>query len=212
MSAGDPSASELFADFLGRSQADFEAFCGEHPQRESELRRLRAELDNLLEVKGQLGLSGTITEEIQRRYGAEPGPAVTLDKEGGVERADDFRSEVIERLGGRSGAFGRYRLKGEVGRGGQGAVIRVWDEDLRRSLAMKVLLGKEVSPLAPPKVDSRKLGRFLEEAQVTGQLDHPGIVPVHELGLDRRPGGLFFTMRFVQGQNLRDHHPTGSTP
>src|SRR5262249_15892429 len=44
--------------------------------------------------------------------------------------------------------------------------------------------------------------RFLEEAQVTGQLDHPGIVPVHEIGLDQN-GRIYFTMRLVQGRDLR---------
>jgi serine/threonine protein kinase len=45
------------------------------------------------------------------------------------------------------------------------------------------------------------LSRFLEEAQVTGQLDHPGIVPVHELGIDAR-GRVFFTMKLVKGKTL----------
>ena len=67
-----------------------------------------------------------------------------------------------------------------------GAILKVWDEDLRRSLAMKVILGKGDGAIGgeTPPVDRRLLARFLEEAQVTGQLDHPGIVPVHELGLD----------------------------
>ena len=47
------------------------------------------------------------------------------------------------------------------------------------------------------------IGRFLEEAQVTGQLDHPGIVPVHELGVD--PAGRpYFTMQLVRGRSLRE--------
>ena len=67
-----------------------------------------------------------------------------------------------------------------------GAILRVWDRDLRRTLAMKVVLGQgeEAKEGNTPAVDDKTLGRFLEEAQVTGQLDHPGIVPVHELGLD----------------------------
>ncbi|MBK7875282.1 MAG: SUMF1/EgtB/PvdO family nonheme iron enzyme [Planctomycetes bacterium] len=93
---------------------------------------------------------------------------------------------------------------GEVGRGGMGAVLKIWDEDLRRTLAMKVVLGKDdpAKPGSTPSVDSRTLGRFLEEAQVTGQLDHPGIVPVHELGLDST-GRVYFTMRLVKGEDLR---------
>ena len=65
--------------------------------------------------------------------------------------------------------------------------------------------GSEVAPRAEPDsdaapvdLDSRRLSRFLEEAQITGQLDHPGIVPVHELGLDDR-GRVYFTMRSCAG-------------
>jgi len=54
---------------------------------------------------------------------------------------------------------------------------------LRRNLAMKVILGSgDASTGDTPQVDPKTFGRFLEEAQVTGQLDHPGIVAVHELG------------------------------
>ncbi len=67
---------------------------------------------------------------------------------------------------------------------------------------MKVVLGKAEQTGETPKVDSKTLGRFLEEAQVTGQLDHPGIVPVHELGLDSE-GQVYFTMKLVKGQDLK---------
>ena len=200
MTSQDPTASELFADHIGRSSADFEELCARHPEKAEELDQLRGEFQKLLEAKGYLGFSGTLSDELQRRYGEGVDPRVTLDAEAGEE--SDYRSDMLERLGGRQGAYGRYLLKGEIGRGGQGAVIRVWDEDLRRSLAMKVLHAQ--GPIfGKPKTDPKKLGRFLEEAQVTGQLDHPGIVPVHELGLDAE-GGPYFTMKLVKGENLRN--------
>ncbi len=92
-----------------------------------------------------------------------------------------------------------YTRKGEIARGGMGAILRVRDESLRRDLAMKVILEGEgrVSP------DSPLVHRFLEEAQVTAQLDHPGVVPVHELGVDEE-GRLFFTMKLVKGRTLAD--------
>jgi hypothetical protein len=89
---------------------------------------------------------------------------------------------------------GRYEPRGEVARGGMGAVLRVFDGELRRTSAMKVMLDARPEPQA--------LGRFLEEAQITGQLEHPGIVPVHELGIDSE-GRVFFTMRLVEGRDLR---------
>src|SRR5258708_865016 len=88
---------------------------------------------------------------------------------------------------------GQYKLIGEIARGGMGAILKAVDNDLHRPVAMKVMLG-----------DSETLrARFVEEAQITGQLEHPGIVPVHELGADKR-GRLFFTMKLVQGRSLAD--------
>ena len=113
-------------------------------------------------------------------------------------------SELLRRLADHGLKQSRYKLEGEVARGGMGAILKVWDEDLRRHLAMKVILGKGASQSEgnTPPVDSRQLARFLEEAQVTGQLDHPGIVPVHELGLDN-DGRVYFTMKLVKGRDLK---------
>lgn len=91
----------------------------------------------------------------------------------------------------------RLAVQGEVARGGMGTVFEVWDLDLRRSLAMKVL-----AKAPDRRLTSRALARFLEEAQITGQLEHPGIVPVHELGIDAE-GRAYFTMRLVRGESLQ---------
>jgi serine/threonine-protein kinase len=90
--------------------------------------------------------------------------------------------------------LGRYEVQGEVGRGGMGCVLRARDPDLNRELALKLLLEEHHGS---PDVERR----FLEEAQVGGQLQHPGVVPVHELGrsADGRP---FFTMKLVRGDTL----------
>ena len=113
-------------------------------------------------------------------------------------------SQVLESLSAHSPRETRYRVGKEIGRGGMGAVLEAWDEDLRRKLAMKVLLRQagDESGQSPPATE-RNVTRFIEEAQITGQLDHPGIVPVHELGVDSS-GRVFFTMRLVQGKDLRD--------
>ena len=88
----------------------------------------------------------------------------------------------------------RYQLFGEIARGGMGAVLKGRDPDLGRDLAIKVLLEMHHDK---PKL----VRRFVEEAQIGGQLQHPGIVPVYELGAfaDRRP---YFTMKLVKGQTL----------
>ncbi|MCC7508444.1 MAG: protein kinase [Planctomycetes bacterium] len=93
-----------------------------------------------------------------------------------------------------AGSKRRYSVIREIARGGMGKVIEVEDNDLRRSVALKVLR-KEM-------LDRRDLvERFLEEAQITGQLEHPNIVPVHEIGVDGR-GNLYFTMKLVEGEDL----------
>ncbi|WP_315857105.1 WD40 repeat domain-containing serine/threonine protein kinase [Stieleria neptunia] len=88
----------------------------------------------------------------------------------------------------------RYRLDGEIARGGMGAILKGRDTDLGRDLAIKVLLD---SHKHKPEV----IQRFVEEAQIGGQLQHPGIAPVYELGqfADERP---FFAMKLVKGQTL----------
>jgi serine/threonine-protein kinase len=87
----------------------------------------------------------------------------------------------------------RYQLQGEIARGGMGAVLRGRDVDLGRDLAVKVLLEKYVDR---PEVARR----FIEEAQIGGQLQHPGVVPVYDIGrFGVRP---FFTMKLVKGQTL----------
>ncbi len=87
----------------------------------------------------------------------------------------------------------RYRLDGEIARGGMGAVLRGRDVDLGRDLAVKVLLEKYA---ARPEV----IRRFIEEAQIGGQLQHPGVVPVYDVGrFGDRP---FFTMKLVKGLTL----------
>ncbi len=107
---------------------------------------------------------------------------------------DDTRQE--------DGRFGPWTLEerlvptGTLGAGGMGAVYRTMDLSLGRRLALKVLRTESA--------DEQGLrALFLEEAQVTAQLAHPSIPPVHELGLteDRRP---FFTMKEVQGRTLLD--------
>src|SRR5262245_15426114 len=95
--------------------------------------------------------------------------------------------------GGRA-AEGRYRLIGEIARGGVGVVWKGHDVDLGRDVAMKVLR-EEFND------DPGVIQRFVEEAQIGGQLQHPGIVPVYEIGL-RADGRPYFTMKLVRGRTL----------
>src|SRR5262245_4246998 len=209
--SSDPrhAAIVVFARWAERQASSegesFEELFAASPALADELRAVRSEWEKVQSLLDELGLTRSLGERLRQRYGSQADPGISLEGEGESGKTGDFTSEVFRRLAGRRGEIGRYRLQGEIASGGQGAILRVWDEDLRRHLAMKVLLGQAELGRSgdTPPVDSRTLGRFLEEAQVTGQLDHPGIVPVHELGLDSA-GRVYFTMKLVQGKTLQE--------
>src|ERR1700736_4804643 len=73
---------------------------------------------------------------------------------------------------------GRIQVRGEVGRGAMGQVLLGFDTKLRREMALKV------THLPRGELPRQLLARFVEEAQVNAQIEHPNIVPVHDLGLD----------------------------
>jgi eukaryotic-like serine/threonine-protein kinase len=119
---------------------------------------------------------------------------------GGAEASgmpvDDEPPRILAgtRPGTAGGRIGRFRILGEVDRGGIGVIYKVRDDHLGRDLALKLL-----SPTSAERPDASR--QFIEEAQVAGQLEHPGIVPVHELGL--AAGTIpYFTMQFVMGEAL----------
>jgi serine/threonine protein kinase len=86
-----------------------------------------------------------------------------------------------------------YRFAGELGRGGMGAVFLVEDSRFGRRVAMKVL--------DLPDRSGELEARLLREARVLAQIEHPGIVPVHDVGA-LADGRVFYTMKYVEGRRL----------
>ncbi len=174
-----PPAAEALLEFLRRRDEgealELDACLAEHPELEHEMRRLWARYDAL----------------------ANSGPLTPADAAASEE---DWTSTGALLGDLEAGGAGRYRVLRELGRGGMGVVFEVADRPLRRTVAMKVLrcpddaeTGSDARA-APP----RAVARFLEEAQLTGQLEHPAIVPVHDLGLDAQ-GRVYYTMPLVHG-------------
>ena len=87
----------------------------------------------------------------------------------------------------------KYEIGGVVAQGGMGAILDAHEATTDRIVAMKVML---------TNVSEADVRRFIGEAKVTAQLEHPNIVPVHELGVDEHEQ-VFYTMKFVQGITLR---------
>ncbi len=88
----------------------------------------------------------------------------------------------------------RYDVRMEIARGGMGAVHRVFDRDLERQLAMKILL---------PEMLRQQINveGFISEARITSQMEHPNIMPIHDIGY-AEDKGLFFTMKLIAGESL----------
>ena len=133
-------------------------------------------------------------------------------------RSGTYAATLLDAKGAAMDASGGFPLAGRFrplrlhARGGLGEVFVAQDEELHREVALKEIQGKYAA-------DSDARLRFLREAEITGGLEHPGIVPVYGLGAypDGRP---YYAMRFVRGETLRDaiaaHHgpvpPEGRDP
>src|SRR5262245_19222821 len=140
MTAPSARAREVFRTFLERwyqeeKKADFEALCREQPELEQDLRHLYAEWRLVSDMLDRLA-PRSLHERLRRRYGDEVDLPPSLAEEAPSSEAAPRPDP--DRLG-----HGRYRLTDEIARGGMGAVLKVWDEDLRRSLAMKIILQEQ---------------------------------------------------------------------
>jgi serine/threonine protein kinase/Leucine-rich repeat (LRR) protein len=91
---------------------------------------------------------------------------------------------------------GFYTLESVVATGGMGAVLKAQDNNLARTVALKVMLNSA-------EATDQAVYSFVAEAQITGQLEHPNIVPLHDIGV-AADGTIYYTMKLIEGRTLRD--------
>jgi tRNA A-37 threonylcarbamoyl transferase component Bud32 len=130
---------------------------------------------------------------------ADPDVQASLDHLGTARGETDGGSDSQDSalVDGESGSMGgRYRILRFHAEGGLGRVFVARDAELRREVALKQIKDEHAD-------DPHRRARFLVEAEITGNLEHPGIVPVYGLGhhADGRP---FYAMRLIQGDNLKE--------
>jgi serine/threonine protein kinase len=184
---------EAFLALAERGAAPaFDDFAQARPELEPELRALHSDWRALHAIRERAGVGVTASEEAA---GVAPGPA--------PEWNEPLTRELLQRLASHSARGARYLRGQEIGRGGMGTVREAVDVDLRRTVAIKTVQERVARPASEELVSAheRALHRFLEEAQVTAQLNHPGVVPVFDLGVDEQ-GLPYFAMARVAGDDL----------
>ena len=140
-------------------------------------------------LQGLGGLPASIVPEALARSASATGaPTITLNTSVLPRVSMEGEAVVLS-----SSVGPRYATLRELGKGGMGEVDLVEDRDIGRPVAMKRLLAGQAGPAA--------VARFVDEVRTIGRLEHPNIVPIHDVGIDER-GRFFFVMKYVDGETL----------
>ncbi len=145
-----------------------------------------------------LGDFGRVVGDLMREHASGSQPTLAPVANGTIGRPldDDQDDDSEGRLGLSTSTGMRFQVLRPHAQGGIGKVSVAYDAELQREVALK-----QIKPERADDADSR--ARFLLEAEVTGRLEHPGVVPVYGLGVDDR-GRPFYAMRFVRGESFEE--------
>ena len=203
---------QIIADYLAAQDAgsppEQASLLAAHPDLAEELRAFFREHDRL----GRLAAPIRAAVRWDRSGAIEPATEITSSRHGLAHETLDLASHPPEGIpqgetiiappdangsrlsrGTRVRYFGDYEIREELGRGGMGVVYRTRQVSLNRPVALKMI---KAGALA----DESELRRFQNEAEAVALLDHPGIVPVYEVG--ERDGQRYFTMKLIAGGSL----------
>src|SRR5262249_43238040 len=148
--------------------------------------------DDVRQSLAAVGAVGSVQQDLQQIADADLHASLAHVSAAG--RAEPDPNATVRETG--TPWRGRVRILRPHARGGLGRVSVAVDEELRREVALK-----EIQEEYADNSDSR--ARFVTEAEITGGLEHPGIVPVYSLGtyMDGRP---YYAMRFIRGDSLKE--------
>ena len=205
-SESDPRSqrlNQIIAEYLQTVEtgaaADREQLLAEHADFADELRSFFTEHD-------QMFAAGDSSEERTLPPTSTPGESATIPPQSMAEDAtippDQAANETVQ-IGTKIRYFGDYELLEEIARGGMGVVYKARQVSLNRIVALKMILAGQLA-------GEEDVKRFHAEAEAAANLDHPGIVPIYEIG--EHEGQHYFSMGYVEGQSLADKVKDGPLP
>ncbi len=181
---------QVLADYMRAVEKglepDKESLIAQHAEFAADLEEFFADRERFDQVAGQIQLGTGMGPEAREPHGQQPDTPVD-------EQTIDSTSDPMSSHRTKVPYFGDYELIKEVARGGMGVVYKARQVSLNRIVALKMILAGELA-------SENDVRRFHAEAEAAANLDHPGIVPIYEVG--EHEGQHFFSMGFVEGQTL----------